>query len=993
MNHLLKQSTAVTVLVGPVLDSAGAAYTGMAIGDFNITKNGTTAAMAASATATHSHNGMYLIAMTTGNTDTLNALEISCNKATYAMSVFNYTVLTASTYDALITNAANAAGGLQDIQRVGGTVQTAGDLAALATAIKTKTDFHPSATAGAAGGLMIAGSNAASTFATFTITGAFTINGTNNVAQSGDSFNRIGALGAGLTALAPSATALSTATWTATRAGYIDNLNGSVAQSGDGYAVLLQVVNGELPVYALTDAGDAIATAAALATAQAMLSAQLHTVQNAFGTFAATINGLTDPRPDPRTFAFHYWVRDRLRQRIAYCNVARATTYYFSQSGNDSTGTGAIGAPFKTTAKAQTIINASSGDIAVLFKRGDTWTETVSLSTNAKPNITIGAYGDVRAPKPIFDGGNTNTDGIVLDADGCMAVGLNSKNWGSAVASPYYCIKTVMTGTRIGLVMDCDAYNANTHVFGQIHPGGSGGIIVFLRCRGGGLTNVLGTVFVSYARDGGNEGFCVDCEITQGLISGAPASTGGFIMHTNTGVISQGYCINLLVRGGANCVATPASCGNFSAITTPASCSFFEIGTIALGGIPSIGCGGAQINCMSQTTPPSGQATGSYGSIGQGWVINSRFEIDLSLQGTNTTTGLVNGFPFGVNHARLLHSHVHWKNKPATLITGFEAQAAGGSGTYSNGKFTALNSIFSGDGVSTGYKIGMIGAALVDGNAYYGIDDDTSVNGAYSDDANAILLSVEPAIRGAPIVGDPMYHTAQELSDGIALEYDAVMSVRSLTTPNVGPIEPSPTGETIATTIAVLSSDVSDMHVDQATGFSAIQVKTDQMTFTVPNSIDATSDVDASEIAAEINVPTAEENAAAVLAGLGSNVIEVTSPVDENGEVEIWQGDDYLEDDLRQITFTNSDYSGPSLVDGVAHLDLYSRRGVDRSAIDADFTFEGEISVSGDVVTFKFSLDAEDTAAIAADMWHYRLWATTVGESVVTQQSGTFRVK
>jgi hypothetical protein len=44
-------------------------------------------------------------------------------------------------------------------------------------AIKTKTDFLPSATAGAAGGLLIAGSNAPTTFATLTSTGDFTING------------------------------------------------------------------------------------------------------------------------------------------------------------------------------------------------------------------------------------------------------------------------------------------------------------------------------------------------------------------------------------------------------------------------------------------------------------------------------------------------------------------------------------------------------------------------------------------------------------------------------------------------------------------------------------------------------------------------------------------------------------------------------------------------------------------------------------------------
>lgn len=46
------------------------------------------------------------------------------------------------------------------------------------SAVKTKTDFLPSVTAGAAGGLLIAGSNAATTFATLTSTGALTINGT-----------------------------------------------------------------------------------------------------------------------------------------------------------------------------------------------------------------------------------------------------------------------------------------------------------------------------------------------------------------------------------------------------------------------------------------------------------------------------------------------------------------------------------------------------------------------------------------------------------------------------------------------------------------------------------------------------------------------------------------------------------------------------------------------------------------------------------------------
>lgn len=80
-----------------------------------------------------------------------------------------------------------------DVTHVSGQLQTGGDLWAAindidnfvdteVSAIKTKTDFLPSVTAGAAGGLMIAGSNAATTFATLTVTGDTTFTG--NVACS-----------------------------------------------------------------------------------------------------------------------------------------------------------------------------------------------------------------------------------------------------------------------------------------------------------------------------------------------------------------------------------------------------------------------------------------------------------------------------------------------------------------------------------------------------------------------------------------------------------------------------------------------------------------------------------------------------------------------------------------------------------------------------------------------------------------------------------------
>ena len=108
----LKQSTAFTELVGPILDSAGVEYTGAVIGDLTITKNGTSAAMAAAATLTHVANGYYTLVGTTANSDTVGRLTINCNKSTYQMPPHHFVVMPATVFDALVTNAAGGANGL-----------------------------------------------------------------------------------------------------------------------------------------------------------------------------------------------------------------------------------------------------------------------------------------------------------------------------------------------------------------------------------------------------------------------------------------------------------------------------------------------------------------------------------------------------------------------------------------------------------------------------------------------------------------------------------------------------------------------------------------------------------------------------------------------------------------------------------------------------------------------------------------------------------------
>lgn len=102
---LAKQSTALTLVVGPILDSTGAEYASAVIGDLSISKNGgTLTALASAASLTYIANGQYTLVLTTGNTDTLGAFQITCNKATYQMATVERQVVASAVYDILVTN-------------------------------------------------------------------------------------------------------------------------------------------------------------------------------------------------------------------------------------------------------------------------------------------------------------------------------------------------------------------------------------------------------------------------------------------------------------------------------------------------------------------------------------------------------------------------------------------------------------------------------------------------------------------------------------------------------------------------------------------------------------------------------------------------------------------------------------------------------------------------------------------------------------------------
>ena len=136
-----KQSTAATLIVGPILDSAGAEYTSAVIGDLSISKNGgTLTALASAATLTHIANGQYTLVMTTGNLDTLGRAQITCNKSTYQMPPIGLVVVPAMVFDSMVlgTDVLQS-----DVTQFGGTAGTfaAGiPTAALSTATETKID-------------------------------------------------------------------------------------------------------------------------------------------------------------------------------------------------------------------------------------------------------------------------------------------------------------------------------------------------------------------------------------------------------------------------------------------------------------------------------------------------------------------------------------------------------------------------------------------------------------------------------------------------------------------------------------------------------------------------------------------------------------------------------------------------------------------------------------------------------------------------------------
>jgi hypothetical protein len=133
----LKAGTAAVILMGPAVDKTDGvtAETGLSPTVY-LSKNGAAQGARNDATAiTHDARGYYLVALDATDTNTAGRLRALFSSDADHLPVWeDYTVLPANVYDSLIAGSANLA---VDATKVGGTVQTAGDLADLLDAIGT----------------------------------------------------------------------------------------------------------------------------------------------------------------------------------------------------------------------------------------------------------------------------------------------------------------------------------------------------------------------------------------------------------------------------------------------------------------------------------------------------------------------------------------------------------------------------------------------------------------------------------------------------------------------------------------------------------------------------------------------------------------------------------------------------------------------------------------------------------------------------------------
>jgi hypothetical protein len=176
---------------------------------------------------------------------------------------------------------------------------------------------------------------------------------------------------------------------------------------------------------------------------------------------------------------------------------------------------------------------------------------------------------------------------------------------------------------------------------------------------------------------------------------------------------------------------------------------------------------------------------------------------------------------------------------------------------------------------------------------------------------------------------------------------------------------------------ADVSALATQASVDTIDGIvDAIKVKTDELTFTVPGSVDATATADVDEAAI----------AAAVVAGIGGADVTISSPVASDGTtVTIVRGDDYNSADGRSIVWTGAtsdqwpDLSGATVV---------------LTAINQNDILRKTLTVTQATGTQQFNMQlTNEETEITSGRYKYDVQATLASGNVITMLVGELIVK
>ena len=176
---------------------------------------------------------------------------------------------------------------------------------------------------------------------------------------------------------------------------------------------------------------------------------------------------------------------------------------------------------------------------------------------------------------------------------------------------------------------------------------------------------------------------------------------------------------------------------------------------------------------------------------------------------------------------------------------------------------------------------------------------------------------------------------------------------------------------------ADVSALATQASVDTIDGIvDAIKVKTDELTFTVPGSVDATATADVDEAAI----------AAAVVAGIGGADVTISSPVASDGTtVTIVRGDDYNSADGRSIIWTGAtDDQWPDLSGATVVLTAINQNDILRKTLTVTQTTGTQ--------QFNMQLTNEETE-ITSGRYKYDVQATLASGNIITMLVGELIVK